>query len=306
MKPVTAAASGPLLLLSLTLFWGVNWPAIKLSVNEVPAWTFRSICLLTGATGLLLIARLVGSAWRIPRRDIKPLLISAFGNVTCWHILSALGVQLMLPGRAAILAFTMPLWVAPIAALWLKERLRWNHVAGLGMGLAGIAVLVAPDWRGIQAAPLGPLIMIAAAVSWAFGTVSLKAHKFSMPTTALAGWQLLLGGIPIFLGALIFNRNFDPAGVSLLGWSAVAYAALIPMIYCHWAWFRVVGLYPAMVAGIGTLAIPVVGVLSSAVITGEPIGWSEFLALGLVLVALFLTLILPHLSAMKAARPAIE
>jgi len=306
MKTASKASIGPWLILSITIFWGVNWPAIKLSVNEVPAWTFRSICLFVGAAGLLLIARAVGTSLRIPRKDLKPLLVSALGNITCWHLFSALGVQLMLPGRASILAFTMPLWAAPIAALWLKERLRWHSIAGLGVGLAGMAALVVPDWRNIAAAPLGPLFMLAAAISWAFGTVALKVHKFSMPTSALAGWQMLLGGVPIFLGALLFDRGFDPAQVSLLGWSAVAYAALIPMIYCHWAWFRVVGLYPAVIAGIGTLAIPVVGVLSSALITGETVGWSEILALALVLMALFLVLILPQLPALKAQRTVPE
>ena len=288
-------ATGLVLLALITLFWGVNWPAIKLSVNEVPVWAFRTICLLAGAGGLFAIAAAARLPLRIPRKDLQPLLIAALGNITGWHLFSALGVMHMLPGRASILAFTMPLWAAPIAAIWLNEKIDGLRLAGLGVGMIGLLVLIVPDWANLSATPLGPVFMILAAICWAFGTVALKTHRYSMPTTSLVAWQMLLGGAPIFLGALIFDHDFDPAAVSSLGWWAVAYAALIPMVFCHWAWFRVVALYPAVVAAIGTLAIPVVGIISSAMITGDPIGWDEIMSLALVVFALFLVLVAPHL-----------
>lgn len=291
--------AGLVLLCLLTVFWGINWPAIKYSVSEVPVWTFRSICLLTGAGGLFAIAAAMRLPLGIPRREIWKLLRTSLTNITGWHMFSALGVTLMLPGRASILAFTMPLWAAPIAAIWLGERMDRVRLAGLGIGLCGIAVLLLPDWRSLHAAPLGPVFMLCAAISWAHGTVSLKASRFTMPTTTLVAWQLLLGGVPVFLGALVFDSAFAPSGVSLPAWIAVGYSAIVPMIFCHWAWFRVVSIYPAQVAAIGTLAIPVVGVLSSSLMTGERIGGDEVLALGLVVSALFLVLVLPQLRRAK-------
>lgn len=287
--------TGLWLLAAITLFWGVNWPAIKLSVDEVPVWAFRAICLGAGAIGLFAIARGAGLSLRIPRRDLKWLIIASLGNITGWHLFSAIGVSLMLPGRASILAFTMPLWAAPIAAIWIGERLGGLKLLGLGIGALGLAVLVIPDWQNLLAAPWGPVFMILAAISWAFGTVSLKAHRFSMPTTSLVAWQMVIGGLPIFLGALVFDRTFEPGAVSALGWWAVAYAALIPMIFCHWAWFRVVSIYPAVVAAIGTLAIPVVGIISSALITHDPVGAAEIVSLILIIAALFLVLVVPML-----------
>ena len=293
-------ATGIILLVLITIFWGVNWPAIKLSVNEVPVWAFRSICLLAGAGGLFAIAAAARLKLSIPRRDLKPLAIAALGNITGWHLFSALGVTMMQPGRASILAFTMPLWAAPIAALWLKEKIDGLRLLGLGVGMLGLGVLVVPDWENLRAHPWGPIFMLLAAIAWAFGTVALKTHRYQMPTTSLVAWQMLLGGIPIFAGALLLDRSFDPATVSGIGWAAVAYAALIPMIFCHWAWFRVVAIYPAVVAAIGTLAIPVVGIISSAMITGDEVGWDEILSLGLVVLALFLVLVAPQLRARRA------
>lgn len=287
--------TGLWLLAAITLFWGINWPAIKLSVDEVPVWAFRAICLGAGAAGLFAIARAAGLSLKIPRQDMKWLVVASLGNITGWHLFSAIGVSLMLPGRASILAFTMPLWAAPISALWIGDKMGPLRALGLGIGLAGLAVLVVPDWQNLVAAPWGPIFMLLAAISWAFGTVALKAHRFSMPTTALVAWQMAIGGLPIFLGAIAFDYNFKPSEVSALGWWAVLYAALIPMVFCHWAWFRVVAIYPAVVAAIGTLAIPVVGVISSALITHDPVGWAEILSLALIVSALFLVLVVPML-----------
>ncbi len=287
--------AGLILLLSLTLFWGINWPAMKLSVNEVPVWVFRTICLLTGGIGLLGICRVMGIPIRVPRREWRDLAVAGLFNITGWHLFSGLGVAHMAPGRASILAFTMPLWAALVSAFWLKERLTALTLTALAIGLLGLAALVAPDWANVSAAPLGPVFMLAAAVSWAIGTVALKRARFTIPTATLAGWQMLIGGVPIFAGALIFDRGFDPGLVSGTAWMAVLYAALIPMIYCHWAWFRVVQLYPAVVAAIGTLAIPVVGVLSSALVTGDRIGGAEIVSLALVLASLVLVLVVPNL-----------
>ena len=286
---------GLILLLSLTLFWGINWPAIKLSVNEVPVWVYRTICLMTGGLGLLGICRMAGISIAVPRSEWRSLTIACLFNITGWHLFSGLGVSHMAPGRASILAFTVPLWAALVSALWLKERITGLTCAALAIGILGLAVLVAPDWANVSSAPLGPIFMLAAAVSWAIGTVALKRFTFTISTASLAGWQMLIGGLPIVAGALIFDRGFDPSLVSGKAWIAVVYSALIPMIFCHWAWFRVVQLYPAVVAAIGTLAIPVVGVLSSGLVTGDAIGWIEVLSLALVLASLILVLVVPNL-----------
>lgn len=291
---------GLVLLASITLFWGVNWPAVKLAVAEVPVWSFRTLCLLVGGIGLLAICRAARLPLAVPRRQLGPLLAVSFLNITGWHLFSAWGVLHMEAGRASIVGFTMPLWAALLAVPILGERLAWSTIAGLVVGMAGMAALIVPEWQSVIAAPLGVLFMALAAVSWAAGTVLLKRWRWEMPVAVMAGWQLLLGGLPVTIGALVLERGFDPLAVSWVGWAATAFAALIPMIYCHWAWFRVVSLYPAAVAAIGTLAIPVVGVLSSAVVLHEPIGLDIVLSLILVLAGLGLVLFAP---ALRPRRP---
>ena len=93
----------------------------------------------------------------------------------------------------------MPLWAALLAVPLLRERPTVYTVGGLVAGLAGMAVLILPqyEYESVVADPIGPAVMLVAAVSWATGTVALKHYRFTMPVAALTGWQLILGGIPL-------------------------------------------------------------------------------------------------------------
>jgi drug/metabolite transporter (DMT)-like permease len=147
-----------------------------------------------------------------------------------------------------------------------------------------------------MADPRGPLFMLIAAMGWAAGTVGLKYCRFSMPVVSLVGWQLLLGGIPVLIAAPFFDRGVDPLSWSLHAWLGTAYAVLVAMIYCHWAWFKLVRSFSAVTVSINSLAIPVVGVVSSTLLLGESIGPDIIAGLGLVILAQFLVLVWPALT----------
>jgi drug/metabolite transporter (DMT)-like permease len=284
-------AEALVLLGALSLFWGLNWPAMKLILGEVEPWTYRAICFVTGAGGLLGIAAATGRTLRVPRKELAPLLLAAFLNITCWNLFTAYGLTQIAAGRASIIAFTMPLWAAMLGALVLGERLLPRTVAGLGLGLAAMAALAARDFDAIGAAAGGSLLMVGAAIAWACGTIVLKAHRWSMDIVALAGWQILIGGSPIALGMVIVG---EPSTLLAISWPVgltLLFSTTIPVVLCHYAWNRIVSLMPAGIAAVGTLMIPVVGVFSSALFLGEPLGWTELAALVLVVSGLFLVLV---------------
>ena len=299
MKPTARAAALPptgfALLAGLGLFWGLNWPFMKIALDEIPVWTFRSLCLLVGGSALLLIARLSRLSLRVPVGEVRPLLLCTTFNIIVWHLCSGYGVSLMAAGRASIIAFTMPVWAAFLGRFVLGEALDAARLIGLALGIAGLAVLIGPDLRALGAAPLGGLFMLGAALGWATGTVLMKRFRWSMPVVVLAGWQLILGSVPITIGALGLDGLPAFGSYGARTFLALAYVLAFPMIFCHWAWFKVVRLFPAVVAAIGTLSIPVVGVLSSAAILGEAVGVREIVALILVCTALAVVLVLPAL-----------
>jgi len=89
-------------------------------------------------------------------------------------------------------------------------------------------------------------------------------------------------------GALLLEPTGASFHISLRAATALAYIIAFPMLYCQWAYFTLVRIAPASIAAISTLAIPVVGVFSSALILDETIGMTEIIALVLVISALTL------------------
>lgn len=279
----------------LTLVWGAAFPAMKIVLDEMPIFTFRTLCLVVGAAGVAALALARGQSLAIPRALWPWMALCALLNISIWHALSGYGLKVLPGGRSAILAYTMPFWAVIFGAVIAGERITGYKVAGLGLGLAGLALLIGPDFSAVSAEPLGVLAILAAAVSWALGTVLLKRVSWETPTAVLVMWQLAIGAIPITAGALLLDGT--DWRLSAQGWVAFAFVLAGPMILCHIIWFTIVRQLPASVAAISTMAIPGVGVVSSAVWLGERIGWAEAGSLVLVCIGLFAVLLLPLLHA---------
>jgi drug/metabolite transporter (DMT)-like permease len=273
----------------LTLFWGSNWPAMKFALIEIPLWQFRFFCLVVGTAGLMWIARAQGHRLSLPPGTAWPLFVCGLLNVVAWQVFSAISLIFIEAARASIIAYTMPLWSAIFAIPILGERLNSRQVAGLVLGMVGLLLLLPNDIAARTESRLGILAMLAAALAWAFGTIALKYYKIPLPTTSLTAWQLAISLPLIGLGALT-EPLVDVGKLSATTWLAVAYTTTIPMIYCYWAWFRLVELLPATIAGLSTLAIPAVGVFSSAMILDEPLGPAEIGSLVFVVAAIALVL----------------
>ena len=272
--------SGILLLVALTITWGVNWPMMKLALQGVQPWAFRSICLMVGGSALLVLTRMSGASTRLPKGRLLPLALVSVFNITAWHLLSAYALLNTGSGRAAIIGYTMPLWAAPLSVLLLGARLTLRQMLALLLGMAALVLLIGQDLAVVGSAPLGAGLMATAALSWAIGTVLVKKFAWDgMPVMALTGWQQLIGGLPIVVGWWLLEPVPDLAALSLPSALGLAYAVLVAMIFCQTAFFKLVTLLPAHVAAISVLAVPAVGVISSAWLLGEPVGLAEACAL---------------------------
>jgi drug/metabolite transporter (DMT)-like permease len=279
-----------LLVLALSLGWGVNWPLMKIALAEMPVWTFRSVCVWAAAIGLFAIARADGQPLLPPSREWGRLTANALANVTFWNILVAYGLMLLPAGRAVILAYTMPLWAVLLSAVVLNEPLTRRRLAGVALGMGGMGLLIGDELALLRSAPMGALLVIGAAIAWAIGTVLVKRYPVNLPIASFTAWQLLIGGAPMVLGALAFETG----ALRPLSWPgslAVAYNVIVAFVICYWIWYKIVSLVPAGVSALGTLLIPVVGVFSGMLVLGERPGWHEYAALALVLASIATVLI---------------
>lgn len=281
-------ASSLTLVAVVTLAWGANWPVLKVGVTALAPLTFRATTLPFAAAGLLLIARLSGDPLRIPRAWWGRVVALALVNITAWNALIVFGVQQMPAGRSAIIAYTMPIW-GVLFSLWLlHEPLSGRKIVGLFLGMGGLAVLLGDEVVNVRRAPVGTLLILGAAIAWGFGTVLLRRWAPPLPQTALTGWMMLLGWLPVAVAAPVLDPHplASLATMSASGWFAIAYNIFLSGAIANWAWFRMARTLPVAVSSLSSLPVPVVGVFSSMLFLGERPGASEFVALALVLASL--------------------
>jgi drug/metabolite transporter (DMT)-like permease len=287
------------LLAILTVVWGLNWPIMKVGIEGVEPWTFRAFTTIFGGTAMLATALLTGQRVRVPWDQFRLILLIGPVSIGGWMVFSALGLQHMASGRAAIAAYTMPLWAVIFARLVLGEPVTWRRASGLAIGLAGMVVLMSGDLKSIGESPLGVMYMLLGAITWGGGTVLFKRAPWRVPVLVIIGWQMLVVGVPITIVAFLTESpRLDYGGWA---WFAVAYQIFVGALIGNYAWAKIVTLLPAGVAAISSLIIPVIGVLSGALVLGEPITWRELTALACVVAALAVVLVKTGVSP-KAAR----
>src|SRR5207248_9971440 len=155
-------------------------------------------------------------------------------------------------------------WAIPQSGWLLGERRpRWKLARRL-LGMTALARLLAGE-----VASVASLLILAPALSWAPGSLLQKRYPMSMPAGPYTAWIMLLGGVPIFIGALLFDdfgtlRHVRPEAA--LG---IAYNVLIAFAWAHWAWIKLATAVSVTVFSLSMLVIPVVGVLSGMLFLGE-------------------------------------
>lgn len=289
----TPKAIAALLVVTIGVLWGLNWPAVKFILGELPPWTFRALAFGFGGLLLALIARAAGEHLAIPRQDRMALIIASVLTVFGFNLLTAFGQLLTETSKAAIIAFTMPMWAAVLSAVFLKERLGLNRLISLALGMGGLALLLASNGAEYLERPAGFVVMLGAAVSWAGGTIVLKRHVWRISALARSAWLVGISALPAAAGAIILEHPWTLDLPSAPVLAAMTFHIIGPVAICYAAWTALIARLPATTAAIGTLLIPVVGVLSSSVLLGDQLTLAKLAALGLIVASVTFVLVRP-------------
>jgi probable blue pigment (indigoidine) exporter len=263
--------------------WGLNFPIMKHLLTEWPPLSSRGLCGIVGAVALAVIALARQQPLRVPPRMWLRLTLVSLLSIGGWAAFMGLALLWLKASEAAVLGISIPVWVAFLAWPILGERLSPVRAVALLTALAGITVLIGGN--GIDASldklP-GIACALAGAVCVGLGTVLTKHFPLAMPPLPLAAWQVGLGCLPIaIIGVAVEHPQL--AALSTVGWASMIYMTLIQFCLCYVCWFAALERLPAATASIGTLLVPVVGVLAAAAMLHEPLGLREVAALVLTL-----------------------
>ena len=277
------SALGLVLLAVTAIGWGLNFPVMKFLLREWPPLSARGSSGIVGAAALALAAVWQRQRLAVPRAMWLRLVLVSLLTISSWVAFMGLALVWLDAREAAVLSISVPVWVALLAWPVLGERLTWLRAVALAVALGGIFILIGGNSieAGIGKLP-GLLLALTGAVCVGLGTVLTKHFPLEMPPTSLAAWQIGIGCLPVAIVGLLLERP-DPAALSAVGWASMAYLTLVQFCLCYVCWFAALERLPAATASIGTLLVPVVGVLSAAAMLHEPFGLREFIALAVAL-----------------------
>jgi drug/metabolite transporter (DMT)-like permease len=230
------------------------------------------------AGGVLLLSLAKANHQRIvpSRGEWGRIALVSLANVTSWQMLLIYALLHTAAGAAALLAYTMPLWVAVIGTL-LGDRLHARLGLALLAGMAGIGLLMSKAGSQVGASPQATAMLVGAALCWAIGTQMQMRMRWELKAMPLAGWQMIVGSLPM-VPAMIVVEGGWPGVLSPLGWFCWGYMAVVAIACGYAAWFKLIELTSAQVAAIASLLAPAIAVFAGALILDEPLGWREIAA----------------------------
>ncbi|HEX2769225.1 MAG TPA: EamA family transporter [Geobacteraceae bacterium] len=283
LNPIHGAVAA---LILLALIWGYNWVVMKIALRDCGPFTFAALRSMLGAFVLLPLLPLKGGTAAPPKAIPAIILLGLFQTAgflgfTFWALVEG-GA-----GKTAVLVYTMPFWVLILARLFLGERIRGVQWPAVLLSLAGLLLIFEP-WHA-RGGLFSEVLAVIAGMFWAASVIMAKRlmKKETIPLLRLTAWQMLFGAIPLVIVAFIV-----PEGP--VNWSSSFVAALlynvIPGNAIAWfLWLYILEKLPAGVAGMGSLVIPLVGVMSAWLQLGERPG--PFEAAGMLLIGLALLIL---------------
>jgi drug/metabolite transporter (DMT)-like permease len=289
MQDMTAPARGGakvyLALVVLALVWGYTWVTIKIATEDASPY-------VVAASRLVIAVAILFALLALTRRSLKPTpfvptLVLGLLQTTGWTLLQTLAVAQAGAGKSAVLGYTMPFWAALLAWPFLGERIAGLRWVALALAALGLAFVVAPlNAHSFVADGLAVL----AGLSWGASAVYAKwlRRRHDVELLSLTTWQMLWGTLPLVVlmlaiggpvrwtGSFVASMAFMSIGGAALGW---------------FLWMFILSRLPAGVAGIASLATPVVGVLAAAIQLHEIPSRSELSGMALIVGALIVNAI---------------
>ncbi|AEG67507.1 O-acetylserine/cysteine exporter [Ralstonia solanacearum] len=278
-----------LLALTVVLVWGVNFVVIKVGLHGVPP-------MLLGALRFLLVA--FPAVLFVPRPKIALKWLLAYGATISLgqfaFLFSAMYVG-MPAGLASLVLQSQAFFTLTIAAVVLREPIRWFHLAGMAVAACGLAMIGMAGTSSAGAATgmttAGFLLTLCAAFSWSSGNIVTKRIG-PVNVVSLVVWAALIPPVPFFLlsywmeGPQQIAHSLANLGGSSIG--AIVYLAFGATLFGYSLWSRLLARYAASQVAPLTLLVPVVGLVSAALLLGERLAPAQWLGGAVVMAGLLL------------------
>ncbi|MEQ1950355.1 DMT family transporter [Mesorhizobium sp. CN2-181] len=271
------------MLVLLGVIWGGSFFFARIAVSELHPLTLVLFRVAIAAIALQIYLAATGISFRTALPYAPGLvLLAVLNNVIPFSLIFAGQTQLG-AGLASVLNATTPFWTVLLASrLTTDEKLSWNKVFGILLGIAGTAIMIGPGlFSGLGAPTWAKLALIGASLSYAFALmVAKRLRKISPAVVATA--QLTASTIVMLPIVLVLNGSDGLFAFSGPVWAAVLSLALLSTAFAYLLYFRLVAEAGATNASLVTLIVPASAVLLGVLFLDERLEPVELLGMAVI------------------------
>lgn len=186
-------------------------------------------------------------------------LLQTAGTMGFLNLALAYGVS---SSMSSIILFTNPLWLALLAHFFLKDKLTFKKVSALLLGIAGVSTCIGLDSTAFN---FGSLFALLGSFCWSINTIITKKVPFDNGPWVFTGWQLLLGGVFLYLFSLPLHESYDFLNLGLWGWIWFVWLIIPASVGSFGLWFFSLGQKGATVASSFLFLVPVFSTIFSII-----------------------------------------
>jgi drug/metabolite transporter (DMT)-like permease len=271
---------------AICIIWGTTFAAIRVAIETIPTLLVGAVRFLIAGLLLLLIAWLKGSRFPKGSREWRDQLTAGVLMAGAANTLVVYAEHELTSGLAALLAATIPIWMAAMEAFLGLASLTPRKIAGLALGFGGVAILVAPAIGRVETS-LGFFLAVGAmqlnAICWNGGTLIARRHRAHTDPMAAAVVQMLAGGAAVAIVALAAGERPDLGRFSVRSTLAVLYLAVLGSVVAYTAYNYAQRKLSAGKVSSYAYVNPAIAVLTGALLLREPVTLRMIVSMAIIL-----------------------
>ena len=275
--------------LLLVLIWGSNFSIVKTAIQEIPAFGFNALRIVTACVVLLSVSRLAGEA--VPARRDWPGFVALGVVGHCGYQLAFVsGLARTTVANSSLILGCMPMAVLVLNALSRRrEAVGRRQWLGIALAVAGVYLVAGRGAGATQATLAGDALTLAALWCWAWYTTGSRALLERYSPLQLSAYATLVGTVCYLPFGVPDLLRLDWGAVSAWAWVALVVSGLLALSVAHIIWYTGVKRLGSARTSVYSNLVPVVAMAVGAIWLHEPLGAARIAGACLVLTGLVLT-----------------
>ena len=271
---------------AICIIWGTTFAGIRIVIETIPTLLVTGIRFVIAGVILGLIALLTKARFPRQPREWRDQALAGVVMAGAGNALVVFAEHSLTSGMAALLAATIPIWMALMEAILGTTPLSWRGVGGLALGFGGVGLLVAPAIGRLDVSA-GFLLAVGAmqlsALCWNAGTLYARSRVTHSDPLARSVIQMSSAGIAVTLLAFITGERPAVAMFTARSTAALLYLAVFGSVIAYWAYnYAQTKLSAAKVASYAYVN-PAVAVIFGALLLSEPVTWRMIASMLIIL-----------------------